>query len=109
MRIDITPATRQVLVRTAPNASGEPSGGCVTPVRMIGLTKMMYDITTNVVAPAIVLMVFVSSPGRVTDRDEKLRSRFERIKTPVGESSLFAMFSFVRAGEAREMARAGLD
>ena len=49
----MTPATRHVLVRTAENASVGPNLG-VAPVRMIGLRKMMYDITTNVVAPAIV-------------------------------------------------------
>jgi hypothetical protein len=49
----MAPATRQVLVSTAANGSADPCTG-LTPARIDGLTKMMYDITTNVVAPAIV-------------------------------------------------------
>src|SRR5579885_3349742 len=49
----MTPATMHVLVRTAANGSAAPWTG-LTPARIAGLTKMMYDITTKVVAPAIV-------------------------------------------------------
>lgn len=49
----MTAATRHVLVNTCPNVIVGPNFG-VAPVRMIGLTKMMYDMTTNVVAPAAV-------------------------------------------------------
>ncbi len=51
--IVITPATRQVDVRAASN--GSPSGsrsGMPRNPRIDGFTKMMYDITMNVVTPA---------------------------------------------------------
>jgi AGZA family xanthine/uracil permease-like MFS transporter len=46
-------ATTQVAVTTPSNASVVPSP-CLTLVRMIGFRKMMYDMTMNVVMPAIV-------------------------------------------------------
>src|SRR5436305_3141073 len=53
MRIVITAATTHVAVTTPSNGSGAPVFG-LTLVRMIGFRKMMYDMTMNVVAPAIV-------------------------------------------------------
>ena len=50
--IVITPATRHVEVRTASN--GRPSSarsGVPAKPRIAGFTKMMYDMTTKVVAP----------------------------------------------------------
>src|SRR4051812_38876044 len=51
----MTPATRQVEVSTASN--GRPSGcraGTPANPRIAGFTKMMYDMTMNVVMPATV-------------------------------------------------------
>jgi hypothetical protein len=55
MRIVITPATRHVEASTPSNGRPCPSSP-LTPTnpRMLGFTKMMYDMTMNVVTPAIV-------------------------------------------------------
>ena len=53
--IVMTPATRQVEVRTASNGSPWPARpGTPANPRIAGFTKMMYDITMNVVRPATV-------------------------------------------------------
>jgi hypothetical protein len=71
----MTPATRHVDVRTPSNgrpASSRP--GIPAKPRIAGFTKMMYDMTMNVVTPAI-----VSVPSVVRfSRNRNCRSRRER-------------------------------
>ena len=51
--------------------------GPFTAVRMLGLTKMMYDMTTKVVIPAKV------SRERVVPRREKAKKRSNRLIEPI--------------------------
>jgi hypothetical protein len=75
MMMVITPATRQVDVRTASNGNPAPSRP-----RIAGFTKMMYDMTMNVVTPAI-----VSVPSVVRfSRKRNCRSRTEPWRLAAG-------------------------
>jgi hypothetical protein len=82
MRMVMTPATRHVEASTPSNGRPLPSSPS-TPakLRIAGFTKMMYDMTTNVVAPATVSRQSVV-PFSVK---RKYPSSLERRRVPANE------------------------
>src|SRR5919106_3072900 len=91
----ITPATRQVPARTPSN--GRPwswSPSIPAKLRIWGFTKMMYDMTMNVVTPAIV------SPASVVPfaANWKRRSRTESLsEAAIADISLLSDVGTVRS------------